>query len=190
MAKTLVGTDYAPPDLIEKITGRAKYAEDWRAEGMLFAKQLLSPMPHARVRNIDASAALAMEGVEAVLTADDLAEYMGEPGPLDERSLTNHPKYEGEPVLAVAAVSEKIAADAIEKIRVDFEPLPFALDPLDSIAPGGSDSLPDGNSIVRQRTDTGVETVVQRVEWTAEDLATARGSNGEKGRMPEGVFQD
>ena len=190
MAKTLVGTDYAPPDLIEKITGRAKYAEDWRAEGMLFAKQLLSPMPHARVRNIDASAALAMEGVEAVLTADDLAEFMGEAGPLDERALTNHPKYEGEPVLAVAAVSEKIAADAIEKINVDFEPLPFALDPLDSIAPGGANSLPDGNSIIRQRTDTGMETVVERVEWTAEDLATARGSNGEKGRMPEGVFQD
>ena len=80
MANTLVGTDYVPPDLIEKVTGRAKYAEDWRAEGMLFAKQLLSPMPHARVRNIDASAALEMEGVEAVLTADDLAEYMGEAG--------------------------------------------------------------------------------------------------------------
>ena len=54
------------------MTGKAKYAEDFRAEGMLFAKLLLSPMPHARVRSIDASAALAMPGVRAILTADEL----------------------------------------------------------------------------------------------------------------------
>ncbi len=53
MAPTkLVGQDYVTPDLIAKVTGKAKYAEDFRAEGMLFAKLLLSPMPHARVRGI------------------------------------------------------------------------------------------------------------------------------------------
>ncbi|MBI4520236.1 MAG: hypothetical protein HY701_05325, partial [Gemmatimonadetes bacterium] len=57
-----------PPDLVAKVTGRAKYSEDFRAEGMLFAKLLASPMPHARVRRIDASRALAMEGVVAILT--------------------------------------------------------------------------------------------------------------------------
>ena len=46
----LVGQNYTPPDLIAKVTGRAKYAEDYRADGMLFTKLLLSPMPHARVR--------------------------------------------------------------------------------------------------------------------------------------------
>ena len=46
----LVGQNYTPPDLVAKVTGRAKYAEDYRADGMLFAKLLLSPMPHARVR--------------------------------------------------------------------------------------------------------------------------------------------
>ena len=60
MAEQLVGTDIAPPDLHAKITGRAKYAEDFRAPGMVFAKLLLSPMPHARVRDIDASRALAV----------------------------------------------------------------------------------------------------------------------------------
>ena len=49
MADKLFGQDIAPPDLVAKITGRAKYAEDFRAEGMVFAKLLLSPMPHARV---------------------------------------------------------------------------------------------------------------------------------------------
>ena len=60
MAEKLIGTDIAPPDLVAKVTGRAKYSEDFRAEGMVFAKLLLSPMPHARVRRIDASRALAM----------------------------------------------------------------------------------------------------------------------------------
>ena len=58
---TLVGSNYTTPDLVAKVTGKAKYAEDFRAEGMLFAKLLLSPMPHARVRSIDSSAALAIE---------------------------------------------------------------------------------------------------------------------------------
>ena len=45
----LVGQNYTTPDLVAKVTGKAKYAEDFRADGMLFAKLLLSPMPHARV---------------------------------------------------------------------------------------------------------------------------------------------
>src|SRR5262245_40811608 len=68
----LIGHNYQTPDLVAKVTGRAKYAEDFRADGMLFAKLLLSPMPHARVRHIDASEALKMPGVHAVLTADDM----------------------------------------------------------------------------------------------------------------------
>ena len=68
----LVGQNYTPPDLVAKVTGRAKYAEDYRVDGMLFAKLLLSPMPHARVVGVDTRAALAMPGVKAILTADDL----------------------------------------------------------------------------------------------------------------------
>src|SRR2546428_12350284 len=118
--RQLIGQNYTTPDLVAKVTGRAKYAEDYRADGMLFAKLLLSPMPHARVRHIDASAALAMPGVKAILTADDLPDI----GP-GERALTNEPLYQGEPILAVAAVDEVTAADAIEKIVLDLEPLPF-----------------------------------------------------------------
>src|SRR5713101_705559 len=68
----LIGHNYQTPDLVAKVTGRAKYAEDYRADGMLFTKLLLSPMPHARVRHIDASEALKMPGVHAILTADDV----------------------------------------------------------------------------------------------------------------------
>ena len=56
MAEKLVGQNYTPADLIAKVTGRARYAEDFRADGMLFTKLLLSPMPHARVRGIDTAA--------------------------------------------------------------------------------------------------------------------------------------
>jgi len=95
----LTGQNYTPLDLVAKVTGRARYAEDFRADGMLFTKLLLSPMPHARVRRIDAHAALAMPGIKAILTADDLPDLRGA-----ERALTNEPLYHGEPILAVAAV--------------------------------------------------------------------------------------
>src|SRR5512132_2073591 len=108
----LVGTNYIPPDHVAKVTGRARYAEDFRAEGMLFTKLLLSPMPHARVRSIDTSAALAMPGVKAILTADDLPDLNGA-----ERALTNEPLYVGEPILAIAAVDEASAAAAIEALH-------------------------------------------------------------------------
>src|SRR5919204_4679510 len=133
MADTkLVGQNYSTPDLVAKVTGRAKYAEDYRADGMLFAKLLLSPMPHARVRSIDTSAALALPGVKAIATADDLPDLRGA-----ERALTNEPLYQGEPILAVAAVDELTAAEAIERIDAALEPLPFVIDPLDSLRPDG-----------------------------------------------------
>ena len=74
MSYKLIGKNFTPSDLEAKVTGRAKYSEDFRAEGMLFAKLYLSPMPHAKVVKIDVSEALKMKGVAGVLTADDLKE--------------------------------------------------------------------------------------------------------------------
>ena len=64
MAYDLIGKDFTPPDIEAKVTGRARYSEDFRPDGMVFLKLLTSPMPHARVTNIDASEALAMPGVQ------------------------------------------------------------------------------------------------------------------------------
>ena len=177
----LVGTNYTPPDLHAKVTGRAKYAEDFRADGMLFAKLLLSPMPHCRVRSIDTSKAEAMPGVEAILKVDELPEA----GPLAEQILTNEPLYEGHPIIAVAAVDEATAADAIEAIDIDLEPLPFSLEPLDSLRPGGSNARTDGNTIVRKRTDEGPQTVVEDFKWTRQDFADAGPDE-----LPMGEAQD
>src|ERR1700735_671838 len=150
----LVGKDYPTPDLYAKVTGAAKYAEDFRAEGMLFCKLLLSPMPHARVKRIDASAALAIPVVRAILTATYLpapADTLTDNGTVikaskwGERGLTMEPVYQGEPILAVAAVDELTAAEAIERIRIDYEHLPFVVDPLDTLRSGGPNPRTDGN---------------------------------------------
>ncbi len=66
-----------------------------------------------------------------------------------ERALTNEPVYMGEPILAVAAVDELTCAEAIEKIKIDFESLPFVIDPLESLRPGGPNPREDGNVWVR-----------------------------------------
>jgi CO/xanthine dehydrogenase Mo-binding subunit len=150
----LVGRNYTVPDLVAKVTGKSKYAEDFRAEGMLFAKLLLSPVPHARVTRLDVSAALATPGVKAIVTADDLpapADAVNDNGQLilanldGEVALTKEPVYQGQPILAVAAVDEVTAADAIEKIEIDYEPLPFTVDPLASLRPGGPNARMKGN---------------------------------------------
>src|SRR5262245_23831728 len=121
---------------------------------MLFAKLLLSPMPHAKVKRLDTSAALAMPGVKAILTADDLpgaADSVTDAGVVirastfNERALTNEPMYRGEPVLAVAAVDEVTAAEAIEKIDIEFEPLPFVVDPLQTLRAGSPNPRAEGN---------------------------------------------
>src|SRR5580765_5174929 len=154
----LIGKNYTTPDLYAKVTGKAKYAEDFRAEGMLFCKLLLSPVPHGRVKHLNVSKALAMPGVKAILTQDDL------PAPADsvtdlgvvikankqgEKALTMEPTYQGEPVLAVAAVDELTAAEAIEKIDIEFEHLPFVVDPLDSLRPNGPNARTEGNVWIR-----------------------------------------
>jgi CO/xanthine dehydrogenase Mo-binding subunit len=177
---TLIGQNYTPPDLVAKVTGKARWAEDFRADGMLFAKLLLSPMPHARVRSIDASAALAMPGVRAIITADDLPDL----GPNVERALTKEPFYAGEPILALAAIDELTAADAIEKIVVDFEPLPFVVDPLESLRPGGPDARTTGNAYgapMPGGVGPNAPSPIKTIKWTAEQFADER-----EGRLPIG----
>ena len=174
MTNKLIGKDFTPPDVRAKVTGKAKYPEDFRVDGMVFCKMLLSPMPHARVRNIDASEALAMAGVLGMITADDVPE---QPAP-NEPILTNEPLFVGAPVLAIAAESEELAADALEKVQVDFEPLPFVLDPLDALYPGGPAARSDGNAV---NATYGPKEVIEH-QWTAKDFAAV-----EEGELATGA---
>ena len=166
MAYDLLGKNFIPPDVRGKVTGQAKYAEDIRFDGMVFCKLLLSPMPHARVRSVDASAALAMENVYGILTADEVPQL---PAP-SEPILTNEPMFVGQPILAVAAIDEATAARALEAIVVDFEELPFTVDPLESLFPGGKDARLDGNCVDNRLTGP---PRLMSIKWTAADFGSA-----------------
>src|SRR5947208_809192 len=198
MANKLIGQNYVTPDLVAKVTGQAKYAEDFRADGMLFCKLLLSPYPHARVRSIDTSKALAMPGVKGILTADEL------PAPADvvtdlgqriaantkgEKALTNEPVYQGEPVVAVAAVDELTAVEAIEKIEIDWEQLPFAVDPVKSLLPGSPNARLEGNVWGVPKPGApgqpGQPPAMEELKWTEADFAEY-----EQGRLPMGKTPD
>ena len=138
---------------------------------MAFCKLLASPLPHARVTGVDASAALAMPGVYGVLTADDVPTF---PAPQDA-ILTNEPVFVGQPILAVAAESEALAADALEKIKVTYEELPFTVDPLASLFPEGAEARTNGNVANR-----GVD--LKSHKWAARDFAAAA-----EGQLPTGA---
>ena len=162
MSYKLIGKNFTPSDLEAKVTGRAKYSEDFRAEGMLFAKLYLSPMPHAKVTKIDVSEALKMKGVAGVLTADDLKEVPPGGNPI----LTNEPHFVGAPILAVAAVDETTASAALDKIKVKLQPLPFVTDPMESLYPGGSNATRIGNVV-------GAKKKLKEHKWSAKDFAKA-----------------
>jgi CO/xanthine dehydrogenase Mo-binding subunit len=170
MTYDLLGKNFTPPDVKAKVTGKAKYAEDFRVDGMVFCKLLTSPFPHARVTAIDASAALAMPGVHGVLTADEVTQL---PEPQDA-ILTNEPVFVGQPILAVAADSEELAADALEQIKVTYEELPFTVDPLQSLFPGGAEARTNGNV-----ANNGID--LKSFKWTGRDFAAAA-----DGQMPMG----
>jgi xanthine dehydrogenase molybdenum-binding subunit len=169
-----IGKDFVPPDLTGKVTGKAKYAEDFRADGMVYARMYTSPMAHGRVTNIDTSAAEAMEGVVGILTADDVPAADAPNAAI----LTNTPAYIGDPILAVAAEDEKTAEDALAAIKVDIKPLPFVTDPLDSLVSGGPDAREEGNVYVRSREGSGFRSI----KWTrgqVDDFRAGREPTGE-----------
>ena len=195
--KKLVGENYSTPELRAKVTGRSRYAEDFRAEGMLFTRLVLSPYAHARIRSVDTSAALAMPGVKAILMPEDV------PGPKDqindngtviranprsETALASEAMYQGQPVLAVCAISEAVAAEAIEKIKIKWEPLPFNVDPVASLVPGAQNPRVEGNVWKRptpvQGQPPGVPEPID-VKWTAEEAEEYK-----QGRLPVTKFTD
>jgi xanthine dehydrogenase molybdenum-binding subunit len=196
-ATKLVGQNYTTPDLLAKVTGQAKYAEDFRVEGMLFARLLTSPYPHARVKSLNLSAALAMPGVKAIVTADDIPAPAATVTDLGqtiqanmkgERALASEPMYQGEPVLAVAAVDELTACEAIEKIDIVWEPLPFSVDPIESLRPGTPTARLEGNVWVRPTAKPGQPPPppeVQNLKWTDEQFADAKEGRLPMGKVPE-----
>ena len=117
-------------DAREKVTGAAQFADDIQfGPGLLYARIKRSPHPHALIKRIDVSKALALPGVKAVVTGEDFPGFIGLY--LKDRHIfcRDRVRYVGDPVAGVAAVSEEIAEKALELIEVEYEPLPGVFDP-------------------------------------------------------------
>ena len=141
----VVGTRPIRHDGTDKVTGRAIYGADIHMPGLLHGKVLRSPHAHARIKSIDASRALAIPGVKAVVTSADLVQSSTKVVDLGEGVIANlgflsnncmagkKVLYKGHAVAAVAATSPHIAEEALELIDVDYEVLPAVLNAYDAM---------------------------------------------------------
>jgi CO/xanthine dehydrogenase Mo-binding subunit len=135
----VVGRSVRRTDALEKVTGRARYLSDLEFPGMAHARLLRSPYPRARLLRVEVASARAHPGVHAVLTAADLTWCEPFYGPaLRDRPLlaTDVVRYEGDPVVAVAAVDEATAVEALDLVEVDYEELPAVMTLEEALAPG------------------------------------------------------
>jgi CO/xanthine dehydrogenase Mo-binding subunit len=132
-----VGVAIPRPDGPEKVTGRVQYVADIKPRGMLHAKLLRSPHAHAKILSIDTSAARALPGVRAVITARDIPQLKKKAPTRAHAVLAiDRAVFMGQPVAAVAADEPAIAEEALDLIKVEYEVLPAAVDPLRSMQPG------------------------------------------------------
>lgn len=148
MSHKIIGESVDRVDAVAKVTGKAKYTDDFFERDMLVGKVLRSPYAHAKIKSIDVSEARDLPGVEAVITSNDLQEIQfataGHPWSLDPSHrdvedrliLTNKARFVGDAVAAVVAVDGLTAERALKLIKVDYEVLPFVLDPEEAIKPG------------------------------------------------------
>ncbi|MBI4790935.1 MAG: xanthine dehydrogenase family protein molybdopterin-binding subunit [Chloroflexi bacterium] len=133
----IIGSSVPRVDAAEKVTGAAKFADDLQfGPGLLYGRLVRSPHAHARIINVDATTALALPGVKAVVTGEDTPGYIGLY--LQDRHIfaTDRVRYVGDPVAGVVATSEEIAEQACKLVAVEYEPLPAVFDPEEATKPG------------------------------------------------------
>ncbi|MGH8784240.1 MAG: xanthine dehydrogenase family protein molybdopterin-binding subunit [Cupriavidus necator] len=159
MTHAVIGHSVKRTDLLDKVTGNARYVADMPFPGLLFGKMKRCNLAHAKIRRIDTSRALALPGVKAVLTHENVPRVLhaGSPHPrsasvtCDQYILDDKVRYWGEGVAAVAAISEEIAERAVELIEVEYETLPAVFTTEDaerSDAPRIHDREPGGNLVL------------------------------------------
>lgn len=153
----VIGKKVERVDAFERLTGEAKYASDIYLRGMLCVKILRSPYPHAKVVKIDKARAQALPGIMAILTPEDTRDFAiqirGTPPFVPKPILATTARYAGDEILAVAAVDEETAEEALDLIRVDYQVLPFVLDAEEAVKPGALKIYPDGN-VIQDGADT------------------------------------
>jgi CO/xanthine dehydrogenase Mo-binding subunit len=158
-----VGASVPPVDIVDKITGRTRYADDLAIEGCLVGVIVRSPVAHGVLREVDVRAARQVPGVLAVITAADFPQVAFGPYVPDWEVLARHKvRYVGDEVAAIAATSLEAAAEAAALVRLDIEPLPPVFD-IDAA------SAPDAPVIWEPRADN----VANRFEIERGDVDAA-----------------
>src|ERR1700675_520781 len=149
MSYQVIGKSPARADAWEKVRGRPIYAADFSLPGMLHSRIVRSPYSSARIVRIDVEAARALPGVVAVLTHEDVPRNelrMELPGRMAEATagavLATQPvlaeervRFQGEPVVAIAAETPELAARAAELLEIEYEELPGVYDPVAALDP-------------------------------------------------------
>jgi len=143
----VVGVSVPRIGLDAKVRGQALYTADLRRPGMLYGRVLRSPHAHARILRIDASKALQLPGVHAVITWEDVPNVRID---ADLLPLDRVLRFVGDEVAVVAAERESIAEDALALIEVEYEVLPAVFDADDALAPGAP-PLHEGGNLVGGR---------------------------------------
>jgi len=133
-------------DAVKRVTGAATYTGDIQLPGMLYARVLRSPHAHARIRGIDITKAQALPGVKAILTRENCDIVWSSGDTRNKRYLFNNPvRFAGDAVAAIAATDRHVAEEAMRQISVDYEVLPFVLDPEDALKSDAFAIQPGGN---------------------------------------------
>ncbi|MGE5510964.1 MAG: xanthine dehydrogenase family protein molybdopterin-binding subunit [Bacteroidota bacterium] len=177
----VVGTRPIRPDGVDKVTGRAKFGADLKMAGQLVGKVLRSPHAHARIKSIDVSKAAALPGVKAIVTRDDFKDQPSEFVPAGEmlinyrdvvRNVMAREKalFEGHPVAAIAATSERIAREALKLIKVDYEVLPHVMDVVEAMKPDAPVLHEDLITAGVTPAPTKPSNVAKRVEFVLGDV--------------------
>ncbi|WP_430788842.1 molybdopterin-dependent oxidoreductase [Actinoplanes sp. G11-F43] len=171
-----VGSSLGAPAGPQIVTGAARYTFDVDVPGLLHLKVLRSPHAHARIVSIDDSAALAVPGVEAVLTHKDAPDRLFSTGqheseaedPYDTRVLDEVLRFTGQRVAAVVAVSEAAAEEGVRRLRVEYDVLPAVVDPALALLPGAP--LVHGDKGVAQGIARASANVVGELHATLGDV--------------------
>ncbi len=172
-AFTVIGTPLPRVEGADKVRGRARYTADHSPPGTLWAKNVRSPLPHARIVSIDTSRAKQAPGVLAVLTAADI------PYPLTGRNIKDLPllcaelvRFVGDKVAVVVADSRHAAEEAVALVDVQYEELPAVFDPIEAMEPGAPVIHADPRSYIGFPEDVpdGMTNVCGYATWDRGDL--------------------